>query len=57
MNEIEALNNKIYNLSLYLDYVRQEAPTLWEEMNVIFDGMPGWTEREAHFEYAEEEKE
>jgi len=32
MQENDALKNRVRNLELYLDYVKQKAPKLWEEM-------------------------
>ena len=34
--------DRIHNLTLYLQYVEEHAPELFEEMNDHFDGMPGY---------------
>lgn len=44
MNECEALKNRVHNLNLYLDFVRQVDKTLWSAMMDEFEGMPGFTE-------------
>lgn len=42
VNENEKLNNRVHNLELYLDYVRQVDPALWGAMQDEFDGMAGY---------------
>lgn len=44
VDEVEELHDTVYNLRLYLDYVRREAPGLWEDMGLAFSGMPGWVQ-------------
>lgn len=41
---INELENQVYNLLLYLDYVKQHKPRLWARMMKHFDGMGGFPE-------------
>jgi len=40
--ELDRANDRIHNLNLYLDYVRQVAPELFGAMMDEFDGLPGY---------------
>ena len=44
VNQIEELKNHVYNLELYLDYVRQKDPGLWKRMKREFIGLPVYKE-------------
>ena len=52
VDELDKAENRIYNLSLYLDYIRVNYPKIWKELNDRFDGMPGWTK---HFNPEDED--
>ena len=39
---VDELHNQVYNLSLYLAYVRDKNPELWTEMMDHFSGMGGF---------------
>lgn len=54
LNEYEALKNRVHNLNLYLDYVRQVDKTLWSAMMDEFDGMPGYTQGESTYSLTDE---
>lgn len=43
VDELDEAENRIYNLSLYLDYVRVHYPRVWRELNTQYDGLPGWS--------------
>lgn len=40
-----ALREQVYNLTLFLTYVKDEYPLLWTDMNNRFSGLPGYAER------------
>lgn len=42
VNECEELTNRVHNLQLALDYVRQVDPALWGAMQDEFDGLAGF---------------
>ena len=42
VNEFETLNDRAHNLDLYLDYIRQNYPDVYAEMQARFSGMPGF---------------
>ena len=51
MNKVKKLvsdyvheRNRSYNLNLYLDYVRSQAPELFDDMFERFSGMPGYVQ-------------
>lgn len=41
-NEYEALWNRAYNLNLYLEYVREKYPAVYNELVEKFSGLPGF---------------
>lgn len=46
VGDYERLKDRAYNLNLYLNYVEQSAPTLFEIMQNRFSGMPGYASEE-----------
>ena len=42
VSENEELKNRVHNLQLYLDYVRQVDSALWGAMQDEFDGLAGF---------------
>lgn len=45
-NEYEALWNRAYNLNLYLEYVREKYPSVYNELVEKFSGLPGFERAE-----------
>ncbi len=45
-SEYEALKDRLYNLSLYLNYIEDFHPIVFRKLNRLFDGMPGYTGKE-----------
>lgn len=43
---INSLENQVENLTLYLSYVRVNAPGFWSVMEEHFDGMGGYAEQD-----------
>lgn len=39
---IDELENRVYNLTLYLDYVRENHPPVYENLDIYFNGLPGY---------------
>lgn len=39
---VDRMENRIYNLTLYLADIEREHPALWAELMEKFDGMPGY---------------
>ena len=42
VSECEELRDRVHNLQLYLDYVRQVDPALWGAMQDEFEGLAGF---------------
>ena len=42
-NDCDKLQNRIYNLELYLRYIKRNYPAIWGEMLQEFDNLPDWT--------------
>ena len=43
-NEYEKLTNRVHNLNLYLDYLRETviSPDDWKKLEDNFSGLPGY---------------
>lgn len=42
VNMIDELENRVYNLTLYLDHVRENHPLAYENLDTYFNGLPGY---------------
>lgn len=42
LNQWESLKNRVYNLTLYLEYACSAYPSLFQELQGRFSGMPGF---------------
>lgn len=43
--ENDRLEDRVYNLTLYLSYIRENHKDLWVRMEDEFSGMPGFTDK------------
>lgn len=43
--EKSLIMERVFNLTLYLKFVKEEDPELWETMEDMFSGLPGYSEQ------------
>ena len=55
-DRITELNDRVYNLTLYLDCVRQTDKKLWNQLKKTFNGLPGFDNKTAKWKKPKEEK-
>lgn len=41
-DDLDKLDSQIYNLCLYMDYVRENHPEIYQQTEIYFDGLPGY---------------
>ena len=46
VERVNELENQVENLTLYLSYVRVNAPGFWSILEDYFDGMGGYSEQD-----------
>jgi len=46
VNEHVSLTNRVRNLTLYLNYIEAKYPALLNELDDVFDGLPGYAPEE-----------
>lgn len=46
IDRIEELENRVHNLTLYMQHIQREHPVIYHAMQAMYDGLPGYAPTE-----------